>query len=518
MNRAIQRLGQTLNVRREERVAAGRAGGAAWVLGSLSIIALSLVLPANEVNRPALLALGAAGALWGAGSALLLDDARLPVWLIHLSAVLGTASITAAIALSGGARSPAWVCLFYVVAFAAFFFRPTVASVYFLACVLIETVFYVVAPPGARIPSAARMVVVGPAFIGLGSAIVAGKWALYELRRQAERLAAEQSALRRVATAVVSVEPAEQFYRCVAVEAGGLMSADGAAVLRLGRRGEATVLGSWTNEAGSSHPVGAQVPVGDDHAVLQALRVGAPVRIQNGDAGTTIGALGYETGIVAPIKVAGRLWGFLAIVSRTPGAMAAEHPRRLGAFAELIAAAITNIEDRAALAAQAATDALTGVGNHRTFYQRLNADLARARRYGTPVSVAVIDVDHFKQVNDTHGHEAGDEMLVRVAGCLTAAGRAEDTIARVGGDEFAWILPETTGEEALAAVQRARVAFLAGSDEQRRVTITGGVCDTRWTLDPAELVRLADRALYVGKEHGRDQIRMYSDQGAEQPA
>jgi PleD family two-component response regulator len=67
-------------------------------------------------------------------------------------------------------------------------------------------------------------------------------------------------------------------------------------------------------------------------------------------------------------------------------------------------------------------------------------------------------------------------------------------------------------------VQRARAAFLAGNDEQRRVTLSGGVCDTRWTLDPTELVRLADRALYVGKEHGRDQIRMYSDQGAEQPA
>jgi diguanylate cyclase (GGDEF)-like protein len=518
MHRVIHRLGQALNVRREERVAAGRAGGAVWVVGSLSIIALSLILPPVEVNRPALLALGGAGIVWGVGSGLLLDFSRLPVWLIHLSAVFGTASITAATALSGGARSPTWACLFYVVAFAAFFFRPAAATLYFLACVLIETVILITAPPGARIPSEARLVVAGPAFIVLGSAIVGGKWALYELRVRAERLAAEQSALRRVATAVVGGESAEAFYQCVVVEAGALLNADGAAILRLGRRGEATVLGSWTRRADANYGVGASFPIADDHAVTQALRAGRPIRIDSRQTDTTLGTLGYEASIIAPIKVSGRLWGFLAVVAQTSETLDGEHSSRLNGFAALISTSITNIEDRAALAAQAATDALTGVGNHRTFYQRLNADLARARRYGTPVSVAVIDVDHFKQVNDTHGHEAGDEMLIRVARCLSGAGRAEDTIARIGGDEFAWILPETTGEEAVAAVERAREAILAGNDELHRVTISGGVSDTRWTLDPTELVRLADRALYVGKEHGRDQIRMYTAEGAEQLA
>jgi diguanylate cyclase (GGDEF)-like protein len=101
-------------------------------------------------------------------------------------------------------------------------------------------------------------------------------------------------------------------------------------------------------------------------------------------------------------------------------------------------------------------------------------------------------------------------MLVRVARCLSHAARAEDLLARVGGDEFAWILPETVGAEALLAVERARVAIATDDDRLPRVTLSVGICDTRSTADPAELVRLADRALYSSKEHGRDQVRLYA--------
>jgi diguanylate cyclase (GGDEF)-like protein len=149
------------------------------------------------------------------------------------------------------------------------------------------------------------------------------------------------------------------------------------------------------------------------------------------------------------------------------------------------------------------------VTNHRAFYERLAADLARVRRHGAALSVAMIDVDRFKLVNDVGGHEAGDEMLVRVARCLSSATRTEDLLARVGGDEFAWILPETGAEEALLAVQRARAAMAATGAELPRATLSAGICDTRHTTDPAELVRLADRALYASKEHGRDQVQLY---------
>src|SRR5205814_1964383 len=84
------------------------------------------------------------------------------------------------------------------------------------------------------------------------------------------------------------------------------------------------------------------------------------------------------------------------------------------------------------------------------------AEVARAVRHSEAVSVALIDIDHFKQANDVCGHEAGDAMLVRVARCLSGLARAEDTLGRAGGDEFAWILPETTREQALVPVWPAR--------------------------------------------------------------
>jgi diguanylate cyclase (GGDEF)-like protein len=514
MNAATQSLQSVAEVRPDERLTVGRVGAGLWVIASLSIVVLSLVLPAGEVNRPALLAMGGAGCLWGMLGTLVLDFRRLPVWIVHISTTVGTAGIAVVIALSGGARSPAWACLFYVVVFAAYFFRPPAAAFYFLLCVVVECVVVGGSSPANRHEAVGRLVVAAPAFIVLGAAIVAGKQSMYQLRRRAERLAAQQAALRRVATAAVSGEPAESFYGLVACEAAKLMSAGAAGILRLDGRGEAVVLGSWANEPARTYGVGTSFPVPRGSDVATALDQGRPVHIQQRGPESSIGRLGYSSSIVAPVKVGGRLWGFLAVVAVSADELGEDHVDRLNEFADLISTATTSIEDRAALAAQAATDPLTGVGNHRTFHQRLNADLARARRYGTPVAVALIDVDHFKQVNDTHGHDAGDAALVRVARCLNAAARAEDTVARIGGDEFAWILPETAADEALAAVQRARDGIIAGDAGDVAVTISGGVCDTQWTSDPTELVRLTDRALYRSKDNGRDQVLAYSPEPA----
>jgi diguanylate cyclase (GGDEF)-like protein len=496
----------------EERVAAGRVGGLVWVIASLSVIALALVMPG--VHRIALLAMGAAGCAWGTFSGLLLDYGRLPVWLIHVSAAVGTAAIAVAIALSGGATSPAWACLFYVVVFAAYFFTPPAAAAYFLACCVVEVVVVLTSAPASRAIGTAKAVIAAPAFLVLGAALIAGKRFMVNLRRRAERLAAEQGALRRVATAVVSGEPVERFYRLVAVEAAGLLRGSGAGIVRLGVDGEATILGSWAEEPGREYSAGDRVTVVPDTDVAHALSAGRRARVSH-TPDILLSRLGEGSSIVAPIRVGGRTWGFLAVVSTRPGALQGEQARRLNEFAGLLALSIASIEDRAALAAQAATDPLTGVGNHRTFHQRLGADLARARRYGSPVSVAIIDVDRFKEVNDSRGHEAGDELLRQVARCLSDAARAEDTLARVGGDEFAWILPESTGDEALAAVERARHSIrgcvsVPGDDVP--ITISAGVCDSRWTSDGTELVRLADRALYFSKAHGRNQVHLYASE------
>ena len=514
MNRAIASVRAAGGIRSEERVAAGRVGAIIWVIASLSVIAMALVLPPGETHRGTLVAMGIAGFAWGTVSGAFLDYGRLPVWLIHLSAIAGTAAIAVAIALSGGARSPAWACLFYVVVFAAYFFRPAAAMAYFLGCVAVDVVAALTSSAGSGADGAARLVVAVPAFIVLGTAIVIGKRFMWSLRRRSERLAAEQGAMRRVATAVVSGEPADRFYELVSLEAGQLLGASGAGILRLDEPDAAVILGSWAERPELQYKVGDRFPVPPGSDLAQALAAGRAHRVRDYTPESSLGALGYASSIVSPVRVAGRTWGFLTVVSFRSEGLTDEHELRLGEFGDLIASAVTNIEDRAALAAQAATDALTGVANHRAFHERLAADLARARRYGTPVSVAMIDVDHFKRVNDVGGHEAGNEILIAVARTLAEATRAEDTLARVGGDEFAWILPETSGEEAELAVQRARHLLTRPGEPASRVTISAGVCDSTWTSDPSELVRLADRALYSSKDNGRDQVRRYAPSGA----
>ena len=503
-------------------MAAGRIGAITWVIASLSVIAMALVLPAAQTHRTALVIMGLAGCLWGAFSGIVLDYRRLPSWLIHLSTLTGTAAIAVAIALSGGARSSAWACLFYVVVFAAYFFKPPAAAAYFLACVAVEAIVVVGSSPGNHAEAAAKLVVAGPAFIVLGAAVVIGKRLLWNLRLRAERLAAEQGALRRVATAVVSGESSERFHQLVAVEAGRLLGAGSAGVLRLTAPDEAEILGAWAQRAAAQYAVGDRFAVAAGSDLARALERGRPVRVGRHAADSSLGRLGYEASILAPITVGGRSWGFLAVASFDVDGFTGEHERRLTEFAELIAASITNIEERARLAAQASTDALTGVANHRAFHERLTADLARASRHGRPLSVAMIDVDRFKLVNDLGGHEAGDELLRAVARHLSEAARAEDTLARVGGDEFAWILPETPGPEAVVAVERARQALArtigGAAGPAAPVTLSAGVCDSSWTSDPSELVRLADRALYSSKGHGRDQVRLYEPSSADELA
>jgi hypothetical protein len=243
MKRAIAAVRSAGEIRREERVVAGHAGAVVWLIASLSVIAMALALPSPQAHRHTVVVMGIAGCAWGGFSGTFLDYRRLPAWLIHLSAMAGVVSIAIAISLSGGGHSPAWACLFYVVVFAAYFFKPPAAAAYFLACVAADAVALVGGAAGVDAQGTATLVVAAPAFIVLGVAIVVGKRFLFRVRRRAERLAAEQGALRRVATAVVSGEPADRFYQLVAVEAGKLLSAGAAAILRMDTTDQAAVLG-----------------------------------------------------------------------------------------------------------------------------------------------------------------------------------------------------------------------------------------------------------------------------------
>ena len=175
----------------------------------------------------------------------------------------------------------------------------------------------------------------------------------------------------------------------------------------------------------------------------------------------------------------------------------------------LVAVALYQRSVQEALTAMrlALTDPLTGLGNHRHFHDRLQRDLDRAQARSTPFSLCLVDVDDFKEVNDNHGHPVGDRVLAQVATRLRTGGEA----FRLGGDEFALLLPGRTEAEALAIADTviARIAEL-DLEHGGRLTVSAGVASfPDHGVERAELVRVADHALYWSKEHGKGRASVY---------
>lgn len=159
------------------------------------------------------------------------------------------------------------------------------------------------------------------------------------------------------------------------------------------------------------------------------------------------------------------------------------------------------------------TDDKTGLANFREFQRRLVAEFDRSARYRTPLSLIFLDLDHFKQVNDTLGHQAGDQVLQEFAVLVEGGARSSDVAARYGGEEFAIVLPHTEGEMGLRVAERILAAvrefvFLADL-KPTHITVSAGVATFAAgdSIDSADtLLRAADRALYRAKESGRDRV------------
>ena len=152
-------------------------------------------------------------------------------------------------------------------------------------------------------------------------------------------------------------------------------------------------------------------------------------------------------------------------------------------------------------------DGLTGLSNRRAFDNRLDIEWQRAQRYGLPLSLVVLDVDHFKQYNDSFGHQAGDAILRLMANALAQTARLSDTVARYGGEEFALILPHTDADEAMVVGERLRALLLRSEWPHRAITASIGVSTmNKEKKTSAELVYEADSALYVAKGNGRNQV------------
>jgi diguanylate cyclase (GGDEF)-like protein len=203
--------------------------------------------------------------------------------------------------------------------------------------------------------------------------------------------------------------------------------------------------------------------------------------------------------VVAPIRVDGGVWGMVVAAGGEP-----DGAERLAPHADLVGLAVANARAHERLLALARTDPLTGLANHGAFRERLESDCARSRRTGLPVALVLLDLDRFKRVNDTWGHQAGDAVLREVARRVQASARRGDLAARIGGEELAWLLPETGLRAARDAAERLRRA-ISGTAIPPAGTVTAslGVAELR-ADGPDDLVRRADAALYRAKAGGRD--------------
>jgi len=225
------------------------------------------------------------------------------------------------------------------------------------------------------------------------------------------------------------------------------------------------------------------------------------------DEGTRLKGLGSLR--IFPLKAGDGVLGTLVLGARREGAFGREAVRQL----EVIALQAADALLRARLFEQterlATTDGLTGLVNHRTFQARLDEHLAAAQRYGKRLSLLLCDIDHFKAVNDTYGHPAGDQVLRAVAGALGREARVTDVVARYGGEEFAIVMPETDGRGAQVIAERIRekVRSLVLKTELGPLSVTLSLGVATFPDDAgrkAALVEAADACLYHAKRHGRD--------------
>jgi diguanylate cyclase (GGDEF)-like protein len=159
----------------------------------------------------------------------------------------------------------------------------------------------------------------------------------------------------------------------------------------------------------------------------------------------------------------------------------------------------------------ATTDGLTKLFNSRQFYHQLTLEIDRSNRYNPPLSLLLLDIDHFKNYNDAYGHLEGDKVLVRLGRVIESCLRKLDTAYRYGGEEFTIILPETTGEEAETVAYRIKKAveqekFQPLSNEDVTVTVSVGVTQYHPSEDVTTLVKRADTAMYQSKDEGRNRV------------
>jgi diguanylate cyclase (GGDEF)-like protein len=262
-------------------------------------------------------------------------------------------------------------------------------------------------------------------------------------------------------------------------------------------------------EAGTtSQTLGRRIAVGSG-VLGKVARTGVSALVQNAGPGQLAGVLPESRAVLClPISYGESLLGVLNVESRDENAFAPQDVLILNTLADLLATALHNSFVFQKLQQQSITDGLTGIKTRRFFWEALSSEWKRASRSGRPFSVVLVDLDKFKEVNDTLGHLEGDLVLARVGRLLEQKCRQSNVVARYGGDEFIILMPETGIEQAQVLAERLRLWVATDATlEEHHITGSFGVASFPiHGFSMEDLIRVADAGMYVSKHAGGNQV------------
>ena len=224
----------------------------------------------------------------------------------------------------------------------------------------------------------------------------------------------------------------------------------------------------------------------------------------------------YETSncVIVPLTCQDRVVGVLNLADKIEGrCFDRDNIALIELFSQLVGASIGNIKLFEKIQRQATTDGLTGFANHKKFYEVLERELWRSRRYGGQISLLMVDVDNLKKINDAYGHRAGDKVIREISRKIKECIRQIDTAARYGGDEFAVILPNTSLADATVVAERM-VNVVANSPinwkrEQIILSVSVGLGQYDAAASPEDITSRSDQALYTAKQAGKNTVRVF---------
>ena len=339
---------------------------------------------------------------------------------------------------------------------------------------------------------------------------------LFEMRRDYGRAMRQGHALLRAAEAIHSHRTKSALAAAVCQMALEVTSAHASALVRCGAGQGSGVV----QHASESLGVSPGFEVAADSLVAAAAESGLPLVIEHA-SGVRRGRLfgpgerfsGAGSIAVVPIGRDDTLLGCLVICGPEEGAITEDEARNVGLLGAIAATALEIVWEIEEVNRRAETDPLTGLANRRRFDESLHRELSHSDRFGHPVSLVLVDIDHFKRVNDSHGHEAGDLVLRAIAHMLADGVRAVDLCARFGGEEMAILLPQTTAAGAFELADRLR-RRIAGrpiryNDREIIVTASFGVASYPEVVGARDgLFQAADAALYDAKHEGRNCVKL----------